>query len=309
MTCLLLPSEPPVQNLSLKLIPNSISQLKIPANNQDLNNEITRLAGHINTAQYRFLKLLAALIERNAWGGDSGIKSPAHWLNYYCGIALGAAREKVRVAQCLNSLSLIDQAFQTGEISYSKVRAMTRSATAENEEFLLGIAKHGTAEHIENLIRKYQRVERLQSLDVVAKDTGDKGEDGKCENQHQAREFSSYYDDDGMLVFKGKLAPEEGAVFMKALEVAFSQLDERDVPAGTSFAEEEAEEAGEGVEEYGESGEVNSAKIVTADGRLDRQATYTKKRADALVFTAEQSLHGEGKGWITILPLRVWGGY
>ncbi|MCH8176548.1 MAG: hypothetical protein IIC59_15345, partial [Proteobacteria bacterium] len=116
----------------------------IPATDQALSNEITRLAGHINAAQYRFLKLLAALVERHAWGGDSGMKSPAHWLNYYCGIDLGAAREKVRVAKCLSSLPLIDQAFSTGAISYSKVRAMTRAATPENEAYLLNIAKIGT---------------------------------------------------------------------------------------------------------------------------------------------------------------------
>ena len=50
----------------------------IPENNQELGDEITRLAGHINAAQYRFLKLLAALIERGAWEGGSGMKAPAH---------------------------------------------------------------------------------------------------------------------------------------------------------------------------------------------------------------------------------------
>ena len=98
----------------------------IPTDNEELSDALTRLAGHINAAQYRFLKLLAALIEREAWQGHSGMKSPAHWLNYYCGIDLGAAREKVRVAKCLASLPLIDAAFGAGVISYSKVRAMTR---------------------------------------------------------------------------------------------------------------------------------------------------------------------------------------
>ena len=134
----------------------SIPASFIPENNEDLGNEITRLAGHINAAQYRFVKLLAVLIERNAWGGGSGIKSPAHWLNYYCGINIGAAREKVRVAKCLPSLPLIDQAFSTGAISYSKVRAMTRTATPQNEDQLLNIAKYGTAQHVESLVRKYQ---------------------------------------------------------------------------------------------------------------------------------------------------------
>ncbi|MDP7455563.1 MAG: DUF222 domain-containing protein [Gammaproteobacteria bacterium] len=177
----------------------------IPENDDDLGAEITRLAGHINAAQYRFLKLLAALVERDAWGGDSGMKSPAHWLNYYCGIDLGAAREKVRVAKCLESLPLIDQAFSTGAISYSKVRAMTRTATPDNEDYLLDIARHGTAQHVETLVRKYQRAKRLNAA------CPDK-------TQYEAREFSWYYDDDGMLVFKGKLPAEDGALFLKAMD-------------------------------------------------------------------------------------------
>ncbi len=113
-------SAEPTSNLAIPVF-------TIPENDEELGNEITRLAGHINAAQYRFLKLLAALIEREAWGGDSGMKTPAHWLNYYCGIDMGAAREKVRVAKCMHLLPLIDQAFSTGAISYSKVRAMTRT--------------------------------------------------------------------------------------------------------------------------------------------------------------------------------------
>src|SRR5688500_2425442 len=102
----------------------AVATFVIPANNDELSDALTGQAGHINAAQYRFLKLLAALIEREAWQGQSGMKSPAHWLNYYCGVDLGAAREKVRVAKCLGALPLIDAAFSTGVISYSKVRAM-----------------------------------------------------------------------------------------------------------------------------------------------------------------------------------------
>ena len=83
-------------------IPNPIISLSfIPEKDQDLGDEITRLAGHINAAQYRFLKLLAALIERKAWGGDSGMKTPAHWLNYYCGIDLGEAMDHAMVVTAL----------------------------------------------------------------------------------------------------------------------------------------------------------------------------------------------------------------
>jgi len=198
----------PESKLHLPAIQKNIQRLK---DNEELRNEITRLAGHINAAQYRFLKLLAVLIEQDGWGGDGGIKSPAHWLNFQCGIALGAAREKVRVAKCLDSLPLIDEAFSTGAISYSKVRAMTRTATPENEDYLLVIAEYGTAQHVETLVRKYQRAVRLNDPE-------------KRESQQQAREFVSYHDYDGMLVFNGKLPAEQGAVFIKAINTILGNL-------------------------------------------------------------------------------------
>ena len=115
---------------------------EIPADDDALIIAITTLAGHINAAQHRFLKLLAALIERESWGDGGGMKSPAHWLNYYCGIDLGAAREKVRVAKSLVGLPQIDAAFASGAISYSKVRAMTRSVSPPMRRALT-IRDHG----------------------------------------------------------------------------------------------------------------------------------------------------------------------
>jgi hypothetical protein len=63
----------------------------------ELVAEITTLAGHLNAANARFLALIAELDRRRGWT-EWGVKSLAHWLNWKCGISLGAAREKVRVA-------------------------------------------------------------------------------------------------------------------------------------------------------------------------------------------------------------------
>jgi hypothetical protein len=65
--------------------------------NEQLADQITTLAGQINAANYRFLKLIAEFDRRNAWVGE-GVRSCAHWLNWKCGIAMSAAREKVRTA-------------------------------------------------------------------------------------------------------------------------------------------------------------------------------------------------------------------
>ena len=105
----------------------------------DLVAEITTLAGHLNAANARFLALVAELDRRRGWA-EWGVKSCAHWLNWKCGIALGAAREKLRVAHALTTLPKVAAAMADGRISYSKARELTRVADDTNEDYLLNIA-------------------------------------------------------------------------------------------------------------------------------------------------------------------------
>lgn len=127
-----------------------------------LQQQITDLWGQITAATHRFLELVAEFDDRNGWSDLGGVMSCAHWLNIYCGIGMVAAREKVRVAHAIRRLPAINEAFRDGRISYSKVRAMTRVATPENEPVLLNIALHGTAAHVERTVRYYRKVERLE---------------------------------------------------------------------------------------------------------------------------------------------------
>jgi hypothetical protein len=115
-------------------------------------------------------------------------------------------REKIRVALSLPDLPLIDAAFSSGTISYSKVRAMTRIATPENEAFLLQIAEYGTANHMVYLVRNYQRCTRLQ-------------EPNEDESWQQQKVLSRHQDETGMYVINARLPPEEGALIIKALEI------------------------------------------------------------------------------------------
>ena len=118
----------------------------------ELATEICTLGGHINAANHRLLVLIAEFDRRQGWS-DSATQSCAHWLNWKCGIALGAAREKVRVARALENLPKVAAAMKSGMLSYSKAREITRVGNSENESFLLEIAEHGTAAHVENLGR------------------------------------------------------------------------------------------------------------------------------------------------------------
>ncbi|QIB64636.1 DUF222 domain-containing protein [Kineobactrum salinum] len=178
-----------------------------------LANEITLLAGQINAANHRLLKLIAQFDQRKGWSGGGTVRSCAHWLNWKCGIALSAAREKVRVAGCLESLPQIDTAFAAGEISYSKVRAMTRVATPENEDFLLRIAQYGTASHVEKVVGKYRQVTRKNDTDAELE-------------QEAARKLVYYQDEDGMWIVHARLPQEAGSLLVKAIETVVAPVQE-----------------------------------------------------------------------------------
>ena len=125
-----------------------------------------------------------------------------------------ASQQRVRVARALPSLPLISTAFRRGEVSYSKVRALTRVATPDIEERLLSFARNGTAAHVERLIRAWRRVGR------------------NAENQEAARRYRSralyvYQGEDGMFVIRGRLTPEVGALVLKALAAAREALYQR----------------------------------------------------------------------------------
>ena len=72
--------------------------------------------------------------EQRGWE-HLGFPSCAHWLNFKCGMDLNTARERVRVAHALGKLPRIDARFAEGALSYSKVRAMTRIANEENQDY------------------------------------------------------------------------------------------------------------------------------------------------------------------------------
>ena len=152
---------------------------------------------------------MRAFDQREGWA-QGGFVSCAHWLAWRTGDDLNTAREKVRVARALESLPRISAAFARAELSYSKVRAMTRVATVENEEELLVMGREGTASQLEKIVRGVRRAlpQQLEQAQV----------------QHETRQLHYYYNDGGMLELRASLCPEVGALVIKALEAATAAL-------------------------------------------------------------------------------------
>jgi hypothetical protein len=111
---------------------------------EELDQNILTLCTRINAATYELLVMIRQFDERAGWL-QWGLDNCAEWLAWRCDLAMTTARDKVRVAHALKQLPLISQAFASGELSYSKVKAMTRVANRENEETLLTFALRHTA--------------------------------------------------------------------------------------------------------------------------------------------------------------------
>jgi len=168
-----------------------------------LAERIAGTAAAMDAACHRLLTDLRRFDDEQGWARH-GALSAAHWLNWRCGISLGAAREKVRVAHALANLPLIDAALAQGHVSYSKVRAMTRVASSENEELLLEIAGHTTASQLERTCRL---LVQMQPPEPPA--------DAPPARWVRVRDTA-----DGMVRLEARLRPEEAERVLRACDVS-----------------------------------------------------------------------------------------
>ena len=222
-----------------------------------LGDRIAELSSRIQAATWELLSLIRQFDERYGWAGCT---SCAEWLGWRTGLAPGAAREHVRVARALADLPKLSDAMRRGKVSYSKMRAVTRVATPETEDDLLNVALSSTAAHVEKIVRGWRRVDRL------AEQTEDR-------RRHETRSLRTWVDEDGMVVVRGRLSPEVGAVVRRALEAACDQA--RGTDATASDADGEAVPGAE-----------------AAPGVEAEAPSLAQRQADALGVIAECALSG-----------------
>src|SRR4030095_13019993 len=111
---------------------------------------------------------------------------------------------KVRVARALGTLPRLANALARGELSYAKVRALTRVATPAPEERLPAGGRAGRAEHVERIVRGWRRVDQ-------------KAEARESATRHRSRALHVYRNYDGMVTVRGRLEPEGGELLIQEL--------------------------------------------------------------------------------------------
>ncbi len=180
---------------------------------QSICAEIVALCADIHRAEYRLLSLIEKLDAAKSWCHEA-MPSCAHWLNAHCGLDLVTAREKVRIAHALPRLPLIRECFRSGELSYSKVRAITRVAGSDNEAELVEMARTSTAAHVARYVASMRQAERLSESKAAF-------------DAYRHRTFTCHTDEDGSLVFEGRLPADQAALLVQALDRAMEWFGDR----------------------------------------------------------------------------------
>ncbi len=172
----------------------------------ELDQNIVTLASRINAATSELLILIRQFDERAGWL-QWGLGNCAEWLHWRCDLSMSAAREKVRVAHALKTLPLIATAFSSGELSYSKVRALTRVARVDNEDVLLAYALKATASRVEERCREL----RCGTADSIS----------EANRAHANRSLRVFRDAErGTMTITVELPLETGELLEKALDRA-----------------------------------------------------------------------------------------
>lgn len=169
---------------------------------EQLEAELVAHAAWETAGMARMLSVLAEFDRREAWG-SWGCRSATQWLSWKCGVGYVAAAERLRVAHALPRLPVVQQAFVDGLLSWSKVREITRVATAETEQGLVDIARSSTAQQLARLTRTIRRVTRVDAARQLAD-----------------RSFSWASDDDGSVTMTVRLPADRAMPVINAVQAA-----------------------------------------------------------------------------------------
>lgn len=185
-----------------------LQKLSASARADAMGDQIARLAAQMTTGEHALIHAIADFDSAGAFV-EHGALTTVQWLGYRVGMSPATASEKLRVGHALQVLPEIDGAFAAARVSYSKVRALTRVATPENEASLLELARCATAAELERICRKY-RATTCEATPADAKVN---------------RFVRVQQTDDGSTRLVIQLPPDEGARLLAALDVAKTQLD------------------------------------------------------------------------------------
>ena len=173
--------------------------------NDEVGAELCELGWQCSTAQRRLVQLAAEFADGDTWLID-GSSTAANWIAGALDVEVCTAREWIRIGRALRRLANVDAAFAGRELSYSKVRQLTRVATVDNEMDLVALARQTPAGHLRAALARWQ-------LDHESDEETER-------RHHRDRSLRWWTDVDGMVVGSFRLSPTLAAPLVAAIDTA-----------------------------------------------------------------------------------------
>ncbi|MCE2459623.1 MAG: hypothetical protein J4F38_02460 [Pseudomonadales bacterium] len=125
---------------------------------ESLADDLVSSCRSVSWYGYRLLVLLREFDLRNGYrevrGKGRCAADSAEWLDARCGIGRETVRDKLRVGYALLNLPEIESAFEAGELTFAKVRALVEVATLDSEGALLDFARAMTDAQVVEYCRR-----------------------------------------------------------------------------------------------------------------------------------------------------------
>ncbi len=167
-------------------------------------DRVCELSAHIQAATAKLAQMAADLDDAGDWSRE-GMRSCAHWLSVNTGCDVWTGAEIVRVGHALAGLPAIRKAFATARLSFDKARAVTKVATAADEDIWLDVSLSASRAQLTRICNAFRRASAVDGEDLTAR-------------QHAQRKVRYWWRDDGMMELFATLPPEDGQVVLAAIE-------------------------------------------------------------------------------------------
>ena len=214
-----------------------------------LGDEIAELSAHLDAATARLLALIREFDARGGW--NTGFRSCAEWLGWRVGLDIGrGSGAGARRAGARDAARSSPRPWPAGSCPMPRSAPSPEWPRRRRKPVSSRWGARGRPRMSSASCAGWRQVDR-------------RAEARKAARQHEGRGLQVYEDDDGMVVVRGRLTPETGALLRRALEAGREVL-------------------------YPEAGRQPPADAAEPVGK---PPTVSQQQADALVLVAESALH------------------
>lgn len=120
--------------------------------------DIRRNISCISFCHARVIALIDEVERRGLWAEWVGVRTLAEWVMHVASVSMHTAREYVRVMTALREMPKVKRSLADGDISFSKVREVTRLGERIGDDEALRLATLATGSQISRISQNYQQL-------------------------------------------------------------------------------------------------------------------------------------------------------